>query len=95
MFAVVVTLTLKPDTFSQFLPLMHTNALASKAEEGCYQFDVCTDPARPNEVFLYETYVDSAAFALHLKTTHFLQFDQRTSDMIAQKDVRTFERVQP
>jgi quinol monooxygenase YgiN len=94
MFAVVVSLTLKPGKAESFLPLMHTNARTSLGSEaGCCQFDVATDPARPEEVFLYELYDDRAAFDAHLATNHFKRFDQETVQMIAHKDVRTFSQV--
>ena len=94
MFAVVVTLSLKPGTEETFLGLMHSNARASlTTEEGCHQFDVATDPARPDEVFLYELYSDLAAFQAHLKTPHFAKFDTATADLIANKDVRTYSQV--
>jgi autoinducer 2-degrading protein len=94
MFAVVVTLSLKPETMAKFMPLMLSNATASLTEDGCKQFDVCTDPARPNEVFLYETYTTAEAFQFHLKTPHFLAFDAAATDMILGKDVRTYQSVQ-
>ncbi|MBW4708970.1 antibiotic biosynthesis monooxygenase [Roseobacter sp. YSTF-M11] len=94
MFAVVVTLSILPDRLEEFLPLMHRNATASLTEEpGCRQFDVATDPTRPEEVFLYELYVDEAAFQAHLTTEHFRTFDAATGDMIARKSVTTYAQV--
>lgn len=94
MYAVVVTLTLKPDQADSFLPLMLTNARTSLSqEEGCRQFDVATDPARPDDVFLYELYDDAAAFQLHLDSAHFRSFDAATAIMIANKSVRTYSEV--
>lgn len=93
MFAVVVTLTLKPETVVAFMPLMLANAAASLKEDGCSQFDVCTDPTRPDEVLLYETYDTAVDFQHHLKTAHFLSFDAGTAEMLATKDVRTFNTV--
>ncbi|WP_227272437.1 putative quinol monooxygenase [Roseobacter weihaiensis] len=96
MFAVVVTLTLKTGTTEQFLPLMRTNAATSlRQEEGCHQFDVATDPARPDEVFLYEVYTNETAFAGHLKTPHFAEFDAATAAMIADKEIKTYRKVIP
>lgn len=93
MFAVVVTLGIDPAAWTQFLPLMHANADASRAETGCRYFDICTDPERPNEVFIYELYDDAAAFATHLQTPHFLAFDAAVTDMVILRDVRTYEGV--
>ncbi len=94
MFAVVVTFTLKPGCMPDFLPLMHDNAQASQRDEpGCHQFDVATDPARPDEVFLYELYTSKDAFAAHLGTPHFASFAAKTDAMIAEKLVRTYKSV--
>ncbi|MEP3048160.1 MAG: putative quinol monooxygenase [Roseibium sp.] len=94
MFAVVVTFEIKSGMIDDFMPLMINNAQQSlKDEPGCKQFDVCTDPKRPDEVFLYELYDDEAAFQDHLKAQHFLDFDKAVSNMIAVKTVRTYSVV--
>lgn len=96
MYAVVVTFTLKPGLMEDFLPYMLENATTSLLEEyGCHRFDVCTDPGRPDEVFLYELYTDRAAFDLHLDTPHFKAFDAVAGGMIAAKTVATYVRVHP
>ncbi|GAA0780485.1 antibiotic biosynthesis monooxygenase [Roseibium denhamense] len=94
MFVVTVTFQLKPGQKKVFLPLMTENAEASLREEpGCRQFDVCTDPDRPEEVFLYEIYDDAAAFQVHLETEHFLAFDRKIAGMVADKSVKTYRKV--
>jgi len=95
MFAVVVTFKIVPDDWDRFLPLMHQNAATSLSiEPGCQRFDVCTDPDRPHEVFLYELYTDRAAFDGHLTSDHFKAFDTATAGMIAAKQVATYTQVQ-
>ena len=94
-YAVVVTFTIKPDAMADFTSRVLANASTSLFDEdGCYQFDVATDPARPNEVFLYELYTDRTAFDAHLASAHFKDFDAAVADMIAGKDVRTYEQVE-
>lgn len=93
MFAVTVKLRILPDKMQEFLPLMTANAAASRDEVGCRQFDVCTDPGKPEEVFLYEIYDDAAAFALHMASRHFLEFDAATQTMVAEKSVSTYGSV--
>ncbi|WFE88574.1 putative quinol monooxygenase [Roseibium porphyridii] len=94
MFAVTVLFRIKDGQMDAFMPLMIANAQTSvKDEPGCRQFDVCTDPDLPGEVFLYEIYEDAAAFQFHLATDHFKDFDARVSDMIAEKSVKTFQKV--
>ena len=94
MFAVVVTFRIKPQAWDDFMPLMVENARKSlSGEPGCHRFDVCTDPARPGEVFLYELYADTTAFDAHLASPHFKAFDTAVAAMIADKDVRTYTAV--
>lgn len=94
MFAVVVEFQIKPECVVDFMPLMLANAKASVAEEpGCHQFDVCTDPERPSEVFLYELYSDAAAFETHRTMPHYLSFDAAVADMVAAKQVKTYGEV--
>ena len=94
MFAVTVTFSLKSGCAEAFLPLVYQNARASlDNEDGCLQFDVATDDARPEEVFLYEVYSDATAFDTHLATTHFHTFDTATASMIAAKEIKTYRGV--
>ena len=94
MYAVCVTFTLKSDQALQFMPLMQANARTSLAHEpGCVQFDVLSDPAKPDQVFLYELYVDPAAFDAHLASPHFKSFNAATAEMVADKVVQTWTEV--
>ncbi|WP_282047222.1 putative quinol monooxygenase [Roseibium album] len=94
MFAVTVQFQIRDGMFETFMPLMIENAKASlEGEPGCRQFDVCSDPDRPNEVFLYEIYDDAAAFQAHLKTPHFQAFDVQVAPMISEKSVATYAKV--
>jgi len=43
----------------------------SRAEPGCLQYDVHRDPDDPNSFFLFERYVDDAAFEAHQASPHF------------------------
>ena len=43
----------------------------SRAEPGCLQYDVYRDPEDRNSFFLFERYVDEAAFAAHGASPHF------------------------
>lgn len=95
MYAVTVTFRLVAGGAEAFMPLMLDNARTTLTDEpGCLRFDVCTDPALPNEVFLYEIYYDRAAFDRHLDTAHFQEFDAAVADLVAAKDVRTYAQVQ-
>ncbi|MEM9104842.1 MAG: putative quinol monooxygenase [Pseudomonadota bacterium] len=94
MFAVTVTFSVKPGQRDAFMQAILANAAASReTESGCHQFDVCTDADRPDEVFLYELYEDSAAFDAHLQTGHFATFAELEDDLIVDKTIKTYRTV--
>jgi len=94
MYAVTVLFQIAPAHRAAAIKLMRENAQASLgAEAGCQRFDVCTDPERPDNVFLYELYDDSAAFDDHLQSPHFKAFDAAVAKMIVTKEVACFARV--
>ncbi|MEM1276626.1 MAG: putative quinol monooxygenase [Pseudomonadota bacterium] len=93
MFAVTVIFEVKPGAMGQFLPRMRQQAADSLAREpGCTQFDVWTDPARPNDVFLYELYTDAAAFDTHLASDHFKSFAADVEAIVADKTLLTYAK---
>ena len=93
-FAVCVTFKIFPGHWVEFKRLMNENASTSlSSEEGCLQFDVCTDEDRPCELFLYEIYSSREAFQLHLGTDHFMRFDAQVTNMIEDKQVATYSEV--
>jgi len=93
-FAVCVTFTIKPEHHSKFLQLVRENAKISlRSEAGCKQFYVCCNEEYHKEVFLYEIYSSPEAFNCHLKTKHYLDFDEKTIHMASSKHVRTYREL--
>lgn len=93
-FAVCVTYEIKAGQMDAFLPRMLMNARQTlELEEGCRQFDVLSDPARPKEVMLYEVYDTPEAFARHMASPQFRAFDTAVLDMVARRIVKTFREV--
>ncbi len=91
MYVVTVTFLTTPDASDAFREAVIAQAANSlNLEEACHRFDVCFDPEDPTRVFLYELYADRAAFDLHLKSDHFLDFDARTRDWVTSKSVETW-----
>ncbi|MDO6587505.1 putative quinol monooxygenase [Salipiger sp. 1_MG-2023] len=94
MFAICVTFRIAAGQMEAFMPLMLENAAASKKlEPGCHRFDVLTDADKPDQVFLYELYTDSAAFDAHCDSAHFKEFSAATADMVAGKEVTSWSTV--
>jgi (4S)-4-hydroxy-5-phosphonooxypentane-2,3-dione isomerase len=91
-YAVCVAFTIKPDRRDDFLARVRRQARDSLTEPGCRVFDVWTDLARPNEVFLYEIYVGEEGFQAHLETPHFLGFDRAVRDWVEAKRALAWSR---
>lgn len=90
MFVVTVTFEAKPGRAAAFLARVQRQAAESLTREtGCLRFDVCTDPKRPERVFLYEIYAGEPAFEAHLASPHFEAFDRDVKPMI---EGRTLEK---
>jgi len=88
-FAIAVTFEIKPEFVAPFRVRILTQADDSKKNEfGCCQFDVLIDESSPTTFFLYETYVDAAAFETHKQTPHFVDYDQSVANWVASKQVR-------
>lgn len=91
MFAVVVSFRIEPGKMEEFLGHMRVNAQSSLRDEvGCHKFDVCTDPSRPDEVFLYELYSDEAAFGVHQTMPHYAAMGKAAAGLVAAKELRTY-----
>lgn len=92
----IVTVRLEVDDrhLREFMEEMKKQARHSlEREKDCRQFDICVDPTDPRRMFLYEIYTDKTAFDGHLKTGHFLDFDQRVRNWLISKEVECWERI--
>jgi len=94
MLAVCVDFEIDPESLDTFLTIIKNNASDSLANEvGCHQFDITQDPDNPTKIFLYELYDDAAAFDLHKKESHYLEFNRLVSEMVTAKSVRLLKKI--
>jgi autoinducer 2-degrading protein len=87
--AVLVEFGVRPEACESFQRLVMENAAASlENEPGCEQFDVLVPEEGPAGQFvLYEIYADAEAFDAHLRSDHYLQFDNAAAPMALSKTV--------
>jgi len=85
MLFLTVDLTIKPEHVEKFLALVVENAVASRAEPGCRQFDVLIDPENRTRVLLFEIYHDDIAFERHEHSTHFQTY--LADDILTKVDI--------
>ena len=91
MFVVTVEFSIKKDCIKAFMIEMMENAQTSlDVEDGCHRFDVCQGSEDASKVFLFEVYIDRAAFDQHLASDHFIRFDKSVSPMIVAKHVNSW-----
>jgi len=84
MFTVLVTMDVQPQHVAEFEGLIAENArLSVQREDGCLVFDVIRPDEHPDRFFLYEVYVDEAAFEqVHLTAEHYLAFSAASTPLL-------------
>jgi (4S)-4-hydroxy-5-phosphonooxypentane-2,3-dione isomerase len=91
-YAITVEFTLRPGAMTAFRKLVDENAKNSfDLESGCQRFDVLVPFNSKDKISLYEIYDDKAAFEVHLKTEHFLNFNRDSSDLVVNKSIVAFD----
>jgi LDH2 family malate/lactate/ureidoglycolate dehydrogenase/quinol monooxygenase YgiN len=92
---ILVEFKLRGGAQPRFVELVRANAAASLRDEpGCRRFEVFV-PSTGDDVFLYEEYVDPAAFAEHCRSPHFLLFDTAVAAMVSSKRVTVLDSPKP
>jgi autoinducer 2-degrading protein len=83
MFALVVSLNVKPDKRDQFLAAAEDDSTCSVRDEpGCLRFDVLQDNADPNHFYFYEVYLDEDAFKAHGTMPHFTRWRAAAAEVL-------------
>jgi autoinducer 2-degrading protein len=90
MYALNVSLQVKPDKRDQFLAAAEDDSTSSVRDEpGCLRFDVLHDQADPNHFFFYEVYLDEAAFNAHSTMPHYARWRAAAAEVLAGPVQRT------
>jgi (4S)-4-hydroxy-5-phosphonooxypentane-2,3-dione isomerase len=94
MVIVTVEFEVRPEAAAAFLAGMVRQAALCRAQEaGCLQFDVATDPNRPDRIFIFEVFTDEAAVEQHNATPHFHAFRAEVAPMIVSRRLSRWTRV--
>ena len=81
MYIIVEPIQIKEGFKEQFTKGMTENARSAvNDEQGCLRFDVVQDGNDDRRIWIYEVYVDEAAFQAHTRTPHFLKFQDVGED---------------
>ena len=72
MFAIWVSVHVKPDRKDEFLAAIEEDSRGSREDEpGCLRFDVLQAVDDPNHYYFYEVYRDEAALTAHRAAPHY------------------------
>ena len=82
MISVTVILEVDPARVEEFLPIVKTQAEASRREPGCLRFEVSQQLDKPNVFALSEMYEDRDAVEAHYGSEHFAHWKAAVSDGI-------------
>jgi quinol monooxygenase YgiN len=95
MLTLTVDITIKPENIESFLKQAVENAVASRAEPGCRQFEVLVDPKDRSRVMLFEIYDDEAAFDEHQKSANFQKYLTNAVPLLAARKRHFWNRLTP
>jgi autoinducer 2-degrading protein len=84
MYAVSVTVFVKPECVPQFVTATLDNARNTRREPGNLRFDVLQAEDDSARFLLYEVYRTKGDFAVHQQTPHYLRWKETVADWMAQ-----------
>ncbi len=86
MYAIFVSVKIKPDKIDQFLSVIEDDSICSVRDEpGCVRFDVLQDTSDPLQYYFYEVYVDEAGFQAHTQTPHLARWRAAAAECVAEQ----------
>ena len=90
MFALFVTIQIKPEHREAFMEATMGDAIGSNNDEpGCLRFDVLQDSQDANKVYLYEVYKDRESWEVaHRQAPHYTKWRNTVQDWFAVEPVR-------
>ena len=84
LYIVHAPLLVNPDRLGDFIDATRLAAIGSINEEpGCLRFDVHQNSENPNQLYVYEVYVNKAAFDYHTRTPHIQKWIETVNEWYA------------
>lgn len=89
MYAIFVTVQVKPERREQFLTVIEDDSICSVRDEpGCVRFDVLQDTSDPDRYYFYEVYRDEDAFQAHTETPHLARWRAAAAECLTGPSTR-------
>ena len=93
MIVIAVEFVVESEHADTFRARVLEHAANSLREPGCARFDVAEDVERPGRFFLWENYVDMAAFDHHKAQPYLAQFRDAIDPIVRKRELRICEMV--
>ena len=96
LFAILVTVRLKPGSAGDFEPLIRENAQAAVREEpACHLFHVMRSIDDGDVFHFYEVYDNAAALDVHREQPHFKRYSEAAAALILERTVQPVDVLNP
>lgn len=91
---VIATLTLKEPMDTCLLEALKALHHATHQEdEGCMQYDLHTDPSKPNTYLFVETWQSETLLNAHIQKAHFKAFQEALNGKVESMSVQKLEKI--
>ncbi len=84
MIVVVATILFKEEHLTQGKQEIEALLAPTRKEDGCIQYDLHQNIAKPTEFVFYERWESSEALQIHGKSEHILKYKAATAALLAQ-----------
>ena len=92
MISIVAKFIVNSGEEQKFLNLVHELGIASRAEEGCFEYILHKDVAKPSTYCILEKWKNQAAIDVHNQTPHFTRIAPQIVQ-IAQAEIDVYQPV--
>ena len=88
MYALWVSVKVKPEMRERFLEVIEDDSICSVRDEpACERFDVLQDQSDPDKYYFYEIYHDEAGFKAHMETPHLKRWLEAAKECLSEPSV--------
>lgn len=95
MIIVTVKIPTKHEHTHQFIEHMTELAQTVRKEKGCIVYNLYTDPATPQTLFMYEEWESMDALRAHISQPHMIAHKQKTADWLCGEVVLNTSEAAP
>ena len=89
MYAIFVTVKVKPEMRERFLEAIEDDSICSVRDEpGCLRFEVLQDRESPDQYYFYEVYRDEAALEAHRQAPHYARWAEAAKECLVGQPTR-------